>query len=102
MLNLVGNSCISSYITRDCISQPFINPFTWCILDFNSCYNLVKYWDEIDFRRFKLTTDNQWRFSLIVNDLVTIQYVHYHFDAKCETPTILNNDVYSSKIWDNN
>ena len=99
-MNIIGNSCIASYITRDCLQQQFENPFTWCIMDYTSCYNLVKYYSKINYLNFKLCSNGLTNFSIIVDGLVTIQYVHYHFDAKCNTPTIINNDVYYNKIWE--
>lgn len=98
-MNLIGNSCIASYITRDCIKQQFSNPFTWCIMDFESCFNLVKYYDEINFTHFKLQHDDRWIFSIIIDDLVKVQYVHYHFDPNVSKVIIKNNDVFSNNIW---
>ena len=98
-MNLIGNSCIASYITRDCLKQPFSNPFTWCIMNFESCFNLVKYYDSINFTHFKLQHDSKWNFSIIIDDLIEVQYVHYHFEPNSDKVTIKNNDVFYNKIW---
>lgn len=99
-MNLVGNTCVASYITRDCLTQPFINPFVWNIMDFDSCYNLVKYWDEIDFENYELVKDYNWNFSIIIDRKIKVQYVHYKFQKDCKTLTVKNNDVYSNHIWE--
>lgn len=99
-MNLIGNSCIASYITRDFLHQKFVNPFCWCIMDFQSCYNLVKYWDSIDFNNFELIKDEDWNFSIIIDDKVKVQYVHYLFD-KNATKIIKNPpDVKWNRIWE--
>ena len=40
-MNLVGNSCVSAFIMRDCLKKEFNNPFCWAIIDFDSMYNLI-------------------------------------------------------------
>lgn len=99
-MNLVGNSCVSSYITRDFLHQRYKNPFCWCIMDFESCYNLVKYWDNLNFNNYELIKDEKWNFSIIIDDKVKIQYVHYLFDK--DAKTIIKNppDVRWNKIWE--
>ena len=76
MYNLIGNSCIASWITTKLLNQAFINPFTWCIMDFESSYNLVKNWNDLNFKNFELVKDDNWNFSIIVDNLIKIQYVH--------------------------
>lgn len=100
MLNLVGNSCIASYITRDCIKQPFVNPFCWSIMDFPSCYNLVKYWDSINFTKFKLIKDSDWNFSILIDGKVTVKYVHYLFKKDAAKIEVHGTDVYWNRIWE--
>ena len=38
-MNLVGNSCVSAFIMRDCFKKEFNNPFCWAKIDFQSMYN---------------------------------------------------------------
>jgi len=99
-MNLVGNTCVASYITKECLKQSFVNPFVWAIIDFDSCYNLVKYWDELTFEKYDLVKDNDWNFSIIIDNKVKVQYVHYKFSKEHNKITIKNNDVYYNKIWE--
>lgn len=99
-MNLIGNSCLASYITRDCLKQQFVNPFVWNIIDFESCYNLVKYWDEINFENYELIKDEKWNFSIIIDSKVKVQFVHYKFSKNHNKLTIKNNDVYYNRIWE--
>jgi hypothetical protein len=82
------------------LKQQFINPFVWCIVDFNSCYNLVKCYDEIDFNKFELHKDENWNFSIIVDKIVKIQYVHYKLSRDYKELTVKGNDVYYNRIWE--
>lgn len=99
-MNLIGNTCVASYITRDHLKQTFINPFVWNIIDFESCFNLVKYWDVLNFENYELVKDKNWNFSIIIDGKVKVQYVHYIFSAKYDKITINNNDVYFNRIWE--
>lgn len=99
-MNLVGNSCIASWITNRILKNEFSNPFTWCIMDFESSYNLVKYWDEIDFTKYELVKDDNWNFSIIIDNKVKIQYVHYKFSPKYSKPTKVGEDIFYNKIWE--
>lgn len=99
-MNLVGNSCVSSYINRDFLHVKYINPFCWCIMDFDSCYNLVKYWDELDFNNFDLIKDDNWMFSIVIDGKVTVQYVHYIFDKNASNLIKNPPDVRWNRIWE--
>lgn len=99
-MNLVGNTCVASYITRDCLKQPFVNPFVWNIINFESCYNLVKYWDKLNFKNYELIKDKNWNFSIIIDNKVKVQYVHYRFSKEHSKLIIKNNDVYYNRIWE--
>lgn len=99
-MNLVGNSCISSYIVRDIIGQKFTNPFVWCIMDFDSCYNLVKYWDELNFWNYDIIKDNDWNFSILIDNKVKVQFVHYIFSKADTVIRKKDNNVYYNHIWE--
>ena len=100
MNNLIGNCCISSWITSKNLKQEFINPFTWCIMNFESSYNLIKYWDSLDFRNYELIKDENWNFSIIIDNKVKVQYVHYKFSPKYNKPTKIGDDIFYNKIWE--
>ena len=99
-MNLVGNTCVASYITRDIIKEPFSNPFCWNIIDFDSMYYLINHWDDINFLNFTIEKDNKWNFWINIDNHVKVQYIHYHFDITCSSPKVKGNDVYYNKIWE--
>ena len=49
-MNLVGNSCVSAFIMRDCFKKEFNNPFCWAKIAFESMYNLIVKSDSINFK----------------------------------------------------
>lgn len=53
-MNLIGNSCVSAFIIRDFLKEEYTNPFCWNIIDYKSMYNLIKYYDTINFLNYKL------------------------------------------------
>ena len=99
-MNLIGNTCVASYITRDFLKQQFSNPFCWNIIDYDSMYYLINHWSEIDFLNFTIEKDDKWNLSIIIDGNVKVQYIHYHFDRNCVSPKVRGNDVYYNKIWE--
>ena len=99
-MNLIGNTCVASYITRDFLKQQFSNPFCWNIIDYDSMYHLINHWSEIDFLNFTIEKDDKWNLSIIIDGNVKVQYIHYHFDRNCASPKVRGNDVYYNKIWE--
>lgn len=100
MFNIIGNSCVSSWITTKFLNQELINPFAWCIIDFNSCFNLVKHWDSINFENYRLKKDDNFNISIIIDNLVKVDYVHYRFHKNYNTPTKIEEDIFYNKIWE--
>lgn len=101
MYNIIGNSCISSWITAKILKQQFINPFCWCIMDFNSCLNLIQNFYDINFADIELQyNDNNNEFSVIIANLVRVQYVHYKFDLMANDIITDGPDVRYNQIWE--
>lgn len=99
-MNIICNSCVGGFIYKNELKCPFQNPFIWNIIDFNSMLYLVKNYNNINFNNFDLVKDKNWNFSIIIDKHITIQYVHYKFDAKANKPYIKYIDYYSNKVWE--
>lgn len=96
-MNLIGNSCVASFITRDCIKTDFKNPFCWCKMDFESVYNLISKFDQIDFKNVEFTKKDNYYIAKIDN-LVEVQYIHYIEDPevvgiKYEKSNVVSNEI---------
>lgn len=99
-MNIICNSCVGGFIYKNELKSPFTNPFIWNIIDFKSMCYLVKNYDAIDFDNYELVKDKNWNFSIIIDDNVKVQYVHYKFSPKCPKPTTKYIDVYYDRIWE--
>ena len=102
-MNLISQNCIASYITKNLLKEEFSNPFCWCVIDFESMKNLIEKWNKINFENFILEKDKNWNFSIIIDSLVKVQYVHYKFNKDCNEITHLNGisqEIYWNKIWE--
>lgn len=102
-MNLISQNCIASYITKNLLKEEFSNPFCWCVIDYISFKNLIEKWDYINFDNFILERDDHWNFSIIIDSLVKVQYVHYKFDATCKVLThsnTISQELYWDHIWE--
>lgn len=99
-MNLIGHTCIPSFITTKCLNENISNPFSYAVLDFNSVYNLVKDYDIINWFNYELIKDKNWNFYIIIDNKIKIWYGHYKFDKNVNGIITKNNNVYSNKIWE--
>ena len=63
-------------------------------------YYMVKNFKNINFENYELIKDENWKFSLIIDKNIKIQYVHYRFDKNAKNPYKKDIDIYYSKIWE--
>lgn len=99
-MNIISNTCIGSYIMRDCLKQPYENPFCWNIIDAESMYNLIKNYDKINFKNYELKKDDKWNFWIEIDNQVKVKFVHYHFSSR-DTKIRKNNvDLFYNRIWE--
>ena len=98
-MKIIGNSCVGTFLVEVCYNLPFITPFSWCRLDYDSILYLISNWNTIDFDDYELVKDYNWNFSVIIEKNVKIQYVHYRFDPRIEGVKKINGDKFSNRIW---
>jgi len=101
MINLIGNSCFSSYIKRDFLKEEFINPFVWCSVTETDILNVIKFYEEINWFNYSIylyknKTFNIQNVKIIVDNLFTIKFPHYAL-SNCETK-IDGVNVFSKNI----
>lgn len=99
-MNIISNSCLGSYISRDCLKSPYNNPFCWSVIDDNSICNLIKNYQKIDFNKYELTKDKNWNFYITIDKQVKVWYVHYRFSKTDNTIRKDDVDVFYNKIWE--
>ena len=100
MYNLISQNCLSGGLYYF-VHEPYGNPFIWTVIDFNSMLYLIKNWDSINFDNYELTKDDKWNFSIIIDNHVKVQYVHYKLNANYKKPTKTGpGDICYCKIWE--
>ena len=103
MLNLIGNSCASAYLTKDHENGKFINPFCWNIIDFVSMYNLISNFSKISWESFETRIEKDSSYSLIIDNSVTVNYAHYKYSPTVDKKICENDegtDFISKNIED--
>lgn len=103
-MNIISNSCVGAFLLRDYYKQEYNNPFIWSYVDIKSFYNLIKYYDSIKWYNYELIKDDNWNFSIIIDNKIKVEYPHYHFKATANNieieSTIIQRDIYYNKIWE--
>ena len=62
---------------------------------------LIQNWNNINFKNYELTKDLKWNFSIIIDNNVKIQFVHYKFNPACKKITVDNSrNIFYYKIWE--
>lgn len=99
-INLIGNSCVSSYIVRDFLNQQFINPFTWCTIKNSDISFIIDNYEKIDWYKYDIgfyKDKNNKCVHFYIDNSFSIYYLHYILSDK-ETQ-IDGVNVFSSKIF---
>lgn len=99
-MNIISNSCLGSYITRDYLKTKYNNPFCWSVIDDNSICTLINDYYNINFKNYELTKDNNWNFYLTIDNKIKVWYVHYKFSEKDTMIRKNDVDVFYNKIWE--
>lgn len=81
-MNIIGNSCASSYVVRDLLKESFSNPFVWCsvteadILYVRSNYGVIN-WNDIRAGLYDNKTLRTKNVKIVVDGKIEIKYPHY-------------------------
>ena len=81
-MNIIGNSCASSYIVRDLLKEQFSNPFVWCsVTEADILYVVSDYvsinWDDISTELYENRTFGTKNVKIVVDGKIEIKYPHY-------------------------
>lgn len=102
-MNIISNNCLSGFLYKDFLRTEFENPFVWSVIDFKSMLYLIQNYNKINFKNFELIKDNNWNFSIIIDNNIKVQYVHYKFSPTAKTVQInpkIAGEVFYNKIWE--
>lgn len=96
-MNLIGNSCVSAFISKLCLKETYNNPFCWCKMDFDSIYNLIKDYDKINFENVEFIKDGNI-YTAIIDGKVRVKYIHYIEDNSLTELTFEKSNVKGPNI----
>lgn len=98
-LNIISHNCIGARIYQE-KGMEYGNPFMWSIIPPDDFWYLYNHYSEIDYSKIKLTkvkNDN----VIVIDDKISVYYVHYRFDKNAKVPTRRIKDgvdIYYDKI----
>lgn len=98
-MNIISNNCVGGFL-YNLKHEKYNNPFIWMRITGESLKHLILNYDDINFSNYELKKDNNWNFSIIVDDCIEIHYSHYKFDASYNTPTKVGDSIRYCKIWE--
>ncbi len=86
-MNVISTNCAGSYIMTSC-SEPLGNPFLWVFTSYKSIDILLSQFNELNFANISLTESHRWKgtYTLTIDDVVDIYYIHYHFNPLRDIP----------------
>lgn len=81
-MNIIGNSCTSSYMVRDLFHEQFNNPFVWCSVSETDILYTINNYETINWLKFKTNLYSNDTFKIkcveiIVDNRIKIKYPHY-------------------------
>lgn len=95
--NIISHNCVGGRIYQR-IEKEYGNPFMWCVIPPDDFYYLYTHYNEINFNNIKLEKEGT-DYKIIVDEKVTVYYVHYKYKEDASTPIIRNGiDVYYNKM----
>lgn len=98
-MNIISNSCCGAYLMREHLKTEYVNPFCWNVIDLKSYYYLIRDWDKINFLNYELVKDENWNFSIIIDEKIKVQYIHYLFDPKAEKLASRSKSEHDVLVW---
>ena len=99
-MKIIANSCVGGYLYRDYCRCNYQTPFIWNLIDFKSMYNLISNFRNLNFKDYDIKKDRNWNFSIIIEKVIEVKYIHYKFDPHANNVIHKGIDVYSNKIWE--
>jgi hypothetical protein len=87
-MNIISNTCLGAYLTRDVLKEKFSNPFSWNIIDYTSLKFLIENFEKIKDMPIKAYRNNNENFAtILLDEKIKIQFVHIKekcFQKQCK------------------
>ena len=103
-MNIISNCCASGEFYRRILNTSYQNPFIWCSIKPNDMLYLIEHYNDINFLNYEIAKnelENEMNtFRVIVDNKMSIYYLHYHFSKTDSTIRTNDVNVYYNKIWE--
>lgn len=108
-MNIISNNCCGGWFYRF-HQQPFNNPFIWMVAPYDTIYNAMMHFFDINWSNITINESKKRRntFIITVDRLLELHYVHYIFSPEYPELTIkphkiypeYDGDILSDHIWE--
>lgn len=109
-MKLIGNNCYTGFLLKR-IGQQFNTPFVWNRIMPDSYLRLVQYYNNINWANIKMfrtgdvltayrNIEDANAFGMTIDNLVTVYWWHYRYDANAKTPIVKSPNIYYCKNYE--
>lgn len=101
-MNIISTNCLAGHLYRDLLKCEYKNPFIWTNIWNKDFLYLIEHFKEIDFHNYEIQKNSNLLllFKICIDNKVNVEYNHYIFSTKYNTPTKIGIDIYYNKIWE--
>ena len=94
-MNVISNNCCGGWFYRLHHHQ-FNNPFIWMVASYETIYNTMMHFYDINWANINLTESNLRRntFIITVDNIIELHYVHYIYSPDYNELTVLPHKLY--------
>ena len=97
-MNIICNNCVGARIYQQSGEQ-FNNPFMWSLVSGDDFIYLINHFDKINFDRIRVRrVPKRDIFEIIVDDKVTLRFIHHHQNSKCIQPMKKGVDIFYNQM----
>ncbi len=96
---VITNNCMGGYFYRDVMKISYNHPFFWGTMKCD-ILELIKNFDKIDFKNYKVEKDEKDKYSLIIDNLIKYKLIHHHLSPRDKVVRKNDHDVFYDKIED--
>lgn len=86
-MNIISNCCAGGEMYVHCFGL-FTNPFIWNVIPFDSIFNLIVNYKNIDFKNIEIIKSNLLNrndiYKIVIDNKVEVHYIHHRYLAGCK------------------
>lgn len=103
--NLISNSCCGGWCYKIAHKQ-YNNPFMWSLIRCDDMISLINQYESLVWNNIMLYEDEMNKsnrtFNIVINDLITIHYVHFKWELNKEFPDIrrAGRDLFANNMYE--